>query len=32
VFRPGAEQDTAYREFTSLRARLLNQIPELRNC
>ena len=32
AFRPGAEQDDAYREFTSLRAQLLNQTPELRNC
>ncbi|WP_390899008.1 hypothetical protein [Streptomyces cynarae] len=29
AFRTGAEQDTAYREFSSVRARLLVQIPEL---
>ncbi|GAA2808097.1 SCO5389 family protein [Kitasatospora paracochleata] len=32
VFRPGAEQSPAYREFTSIRAQLLNQSPELRSC
>ena len=32
VFRPGAEDGAAYREFTSVRAQLLNQRPELVNC
>ncbi|MGE7434925.1 SCO5389 family protein [Kitasatospora sp. NPDC001175] len=32
AFRPGTEQGDAYREFTSLRAQLLNQTPELRSC
>jgi hypothetical protein len=32
VFRPGTEQDGPYRDFTSLRAQLLNQSPELRDC
>jgi hypothetical protein len=32
VFRPGTEQDTPYRRFTSTRAQLLNQSPELRDC
>ena len=32
AFRPGTEQEAAYREFTSLRAQLLNQTPQLRSC
>ncbi|MFE9425013.1 SCO5389 family protein [Kitasatospora sp. NPDC006697] len=32
VFPVGAEQGAAYREFTSMRAQLLNQTPELRSC
>ncbi|WP_354638839.1 SCO5389 family protein [Kitasatospora camelliae] len=32
VFRPGPEGSAAYREFTSVRAQLLNQTPELRDC
>ncbi|OKJ15644.1 SCO5389 family protein [Kitasatospora sp. CB01950] len=32
VFHPGAEQTDAYRRFTSPRAQLLNQSPELRDC
>ena len=32
VFRPGAEETTAYRTFTSVRAQVLNQHPELVNC
>jgi hypothetical protein len=32
VFRPGAEDGAAYRAFTSIRAQLLNQRPELVNC
>jgi hypothetical protein len=32
VFRPGAGDSPAYREFTSLRAQVLNQRPELVNC
>jgi hypothetical protein len=32
AFRPGTEQGTLYRDFTSLRAQVLNQSPELRNC
>jgi hypothetical protein len=32
VFRPGTEQDTPYRDFTSARAQILNQSPELRDC
>jgi hypothetical protein len=32
VFRPGAEDGPAYRTFTSARAQLLNQRPELVNC
>ncbi|GAA1880289.1 SCO5389 family protein [Streptantibioticus ferralitis] len=31
VFRPGAEQE-AYEAFTSPRAQLLNQSPQLRDC
>jgi hypothetical protein len=30
VFRPGADQALA--EFTTARAQILNQSPELRNC
>jgi hypothetical protein len=32
VFRPGAEDTAAYRTFTSIRAQVLNQHPELVNC
>lgn len=32
VFRPGAEGGHAYRTFTSTRAQVLNQHPELVNC
>jgi len=32
VFRPGAERTDTYRRFTSIRAQLLNQSPELRDC
>ncbi|MFG2822484.1 SCO5389 family protein [Kitasatospora sp. NPDC048365] len=32
VFRPGAETTATYRKFTSVRAQLLNQSPELRDC
>jgi hypothetical protein len=32
AFRPGAADGAAYREFTSVRAQLLNQRPELVNC
>ncbi|GAA1949266.1 SCO5389 family protein [Kitasatospora viridis] len=32
VFPVGAEQGEAYRRFTSMRAQLLNQTPELRSC
>ncbi|MFD8482047.1 SCO5389 family protein [Kitasatospora sp. NPDC059673] len=32
VFHPNAENTAAYREFTSVRAQLLNQSPELRDC
>ncbi|KIQ65418.1 MULTISPECIES: SCO5389 family protein [Kitasatospora] len=32
VFHPNAEQTDAYRRFTSPRAQLLNQSPELRDC
>jgi hypothetical protein len=32
VFRPGAEATAAYRTFTSIRAQVLNQHPELVNC
>ncbi|KDN81255.1 SCO5389 family protein [Kitasatospora cheerisanensis] len=32
VFRPGAERTETYRKFTSPRAQLLNQSPELRDC
>lgn len=32
VFRPGTEDGHAYRTFTSVRAQLLNQHPELLSC
>ncbi|GLW58270.1 SCO5389 family protein [Kitasatospora phosalacinea] len=32
AFHPHAEHTAAYREFTSPRAQLLNQSPELRDC
>lgn len=32
VFRPGSEHDQPYRKFTSVRAQLLNQSPEFRDC
>lgn len=32
AFRPGAEHADAYRAFTSSRAQILNQTPELRDC
>lgn len=32
AFRPGAEESAAHAEFTSLRAQILNQSPELRDC
>jgi len=32
VFRPGADQEQAYRRFTSTRSQLLNQSPEFRDC
>ncbi|WP_033819673.1 SCO5389 family protein [Kitasatospora sp. MBT63] len=32
VFHPGAEQGETYRRFTSVRAQLLNQSPEFRDC
>jgi hypothetical protein len=32
VFSPGAESDARYAAFTSVRAQLLNQSPELRDC
>ncbi|MDH6577837.1 SCO5389 family protein [Kitasatospora sp. MAP5-34] len=32
AFRPGTEESDEYRTFTSLRAQLLNQTPELRSC
>jgi hypothetical protein len=32
VFRPGTEDQAPYRDFTSLRAQVLNQSPELRDC
>ncbi|MET8544004.1 SCO5389 family protein [Kitasatospora sp. NPDC004799] len=32
VFRPGAEESAAYREFTSLHNQIRNQSPELRSC
>jgi hypothetical protein len=32
AFRPGAEDSAAYRAFTSVRAQILNQRPELVNC
>jgi nucleotide-binding universal stress UspA family protein len=32
AFRPGAADGAAYREFTSVRAQLLYQSPELVNC
>ncbi|WP_035841301.1 SCO5389 family protein [Kitasatospora azatica] len=32
VFPMGAEQGAEYRSFTSMRAQLLNQTPELRSC
>lgn len=32
VFAPGTEQSDAYQDFTSLRAQVLNQSPELRDC
>ncbi|MGW4692957.1 SCO5389 family protein [Kitasatospora cineracea] len=32
AFHPHAEHTDAYREFTSPRAQLLNQSPELRDC
>lgn len=32
TFRPGAEGTAAYRAFTSIRAQVLNQSPELVNC
>lgn len=32
VFLPGTESGAPYREFTSLRAQVLNQSPELRDC
>ncbi|MFD5559727.1 SCO5389 family protein [Kitasatospora griseola] len=32
AFHPNAEQTDAYRRFTSPRAQLLNQSPELRDC
>ncbi|RAG82297.1 hypothetical protein DN069_28065 [Streptacidiphilus pinicola] len=32
VFAPGPEADARYARFTSVRAQLLNQSPELRDC
>ena len=32
VFAPGGEDDIRYERFTSVRAQLLNQSPELRDC
>ena len=32
VFAPGPEADARYTKFTSVRAQLLNQSPELRDC
>jgi hypothetical protein len=32
VFSPGPEADARYARFTSVRAQLLNQSPELRDC
>ncbi|MFG2691971.1 SCO5389 family protein [Kitasatospora sp. NPDC048407] len=32
VFHPNTEHTDAYRKFTSIRAQLLNQSPELRDC
>jgi hypothetical protein len=32
VFRPGATGGAAYRDFTSARAQVLNQTPDLVNC
>jgi hypothetical protein len=32
VFPPGAERTQTYQRFTSVRAQLLNQSPELRDC
>ncbi|MGW4379542.1 SCO5389 family protein [Kitasatospora sp. NPDC004531] len=32
VFRPNAQHTATYRKFTSPRAQLLNQSPELRDC